>query len=89
MKFIGHYGCTGDNEEIAILARSKAAAENFIFECACESFESFSHYDEYIDEEEYQEAMMQDIEYYVEPFDYNNEEHLFILKEQENNFWEI
>ena len=40
--------------------------------------------EEYIDEER-----ENDIEYYVEPFDYNNEEHMNILREQENEFWKV
>ena len=30
-----------------------------------------------------------DIEYYVEPFDYLNSEHLAILKAQKNEFWRV
>lgn len=42
---------------------------------------------DYIDDL-YAESIENDIIYYVEPFDINNEEHLEALKEQECEFWQ-
>ena len=49
--------------------------------------EMSSREEEYIDDL-YAESIENDIIYYVEPFDINNEEHLETLKEQECEFWQ-
>ena len=91
MKFIGYYGCSYESNTIALKARNKEKANNYVYECACECYDSYSYYNEYKYEyeEDYLENKQNDIEYYVEPFDYNNEEHMAILHEQENEFWEV
>lgn len=90
MKFIGHYGCVGEHNEIALEAKSVESAINYVYECACESYDSYSR-DDYADEEEYyvNESRESEIEYYVETFDYGNKTHLAILKEQEYEFWRV
>ena len=95
MKFIGYYGCSNDFNIIALEASSKEKANNYVYECACECYGGYYHYHCYYenenggDEEYIDEERENDINYYVEPFDYNNEEHMNILREQENEFWEV
>lgn len=91
MKFIGHYGCSNESNIIALEASSKEKANNYVYECACECYDGYYHcyYGNEDDEEYIDEEIENDIEYYVEPFDYNNEEHMDILREQENEFWEV
>ncbi len=92
MKFVGYYGCVEEHNEIALEAKSVESANNYVYECACESYNGHYHND-YVDEEEEEyyadENRENEIEYYVEPFDYKNENHLTILKEQEYEFWEV
>lgn len=91
MRFIGYYGCTQESNEIALEANSLESANSYVYECACESYDSYNH-EEYMSEEdecEADEAREYDIEYYVEPFDYLNPEHRDILKAQENEFWRV
>lgn len=91
MKFIGYYGCSQEINEIALEANSLESANSYVHECAYESYDSYNC-DEYVSEEdecEIDEAREDDIEYYVEPFDYLNPEHLAILKAQKNEFWRI
>lgn len=91
MKFVGYYGCVEEHNEIALEAKSVESANNYVYECACESYDSY-YRDDYVDEEEEcyaDENRENEIEYYIEPFDYNNENHLAILKEQEYEFWEV
>lgn len=90
MKFVGYYGCVEEHNEIALEAKSVESANNYVYECACESYDSY-YRDDYVDEEEcyIDEDRENEIEYYIEPFDYKNENHLTILKEQEYEFWEV
>ena len=91
MKFIGHYGCVEEHNEIALEAKSIESANNYVYECACESYDSYFR-DDYVDEEEEHYIVQNresEIEYYVEPFDYKNEAHLAILKGQEYEFWRV
>lgn len=91
MRFIGYYGCSQESNEIALEANSLESANSYVYECACESYDSYS-YDEYVSEEdecEVDEAREDDINYYVEPFNYLNPEHRDILKAQENEFWRV
>lgn len=95
MKFIGYYGCSNESNIIALEASSKEKANNYVYECACECYGRYYHYHCYYenenggDEEYIDEERENDINYCVEPFDYNNEEHMNILREQENEFWEV
>lgn len=91
MKFIGYYGCSDEFNIIALEANSKEKANNYIYECACECYDRYYHcyYENEVDEEYIDEEKENDIEYYVEPFNYNNKEHMNILREQENEFWEV
>lgn len=90
MKFIGYYGCSQEKNTLALKANSKEKADNYVYECARECYDGYCHY---YDEDETEENILEDREYdlsyFVEPFDYNNEEHINILREQENEFWEV
>ena len=91
MRFIGYYGCSQETNEIALEANSLESANEYVLECACESYDGY-HYDEYVSEEdecEVDEAREDDIEYHVEPFNCLNPEHRAILKAQENEFWRV
>lgn len=91
MRFIGYYGCSQESNEIALEANSLESANNYVYECACESYDSYCC-DEYVSEEdecEVDEARELDIEYHVEPFNYLNPEHRAIFKAQENEFWRV
>ena len=84
------------DEYVGFIAKNKFGgnfkeANNYIYECACECYDRYYHcYYENEDDEEYiGEEKENDIEYYVEPFNYNNEKHMDILREQENEFWEV
>lgn len=91
MRFIGYYGCTQESNEIALEANSLESANSYVYECACESYDSYNC-EEYVSEEdecEADEMREDDINYYVEPFNYLNPEHRAILKAQENEFWRV
>lgn len=51
--------------------------------------ERYNLYDELEINKLYEEEIENNIYYNLEPFDYENEKHLAVLKEQENKFWEI
>lgn len=107
MKFIGRYGCSCEDEIIALSAENREQAESYVYQNAIESYQSFEDLhgirswgqiaeDEGLDKETereaidecYDEEVENDIHYSVEIFDYKNEEHMDVLREQEMNFWE-
>lgn len=91
LRFIGHYGCLQETNEIALEATSLESANSYLHECACESYNNYI-YNKYINEEDkykINKAHKENIEYWVEPFNYLNPEHCAILKAQENEFWRV
>ena len=91
LRFIGYYGCSQETNEIALEATSLEAANSYLHECACESYDSYIC-NEYVSEEDECEAdkeREEDIEYWAEPFNCLNPEHRAILKAQENEFWRV
>ena len=88
LRFIGYYGCSQETNEIALEATSLESANNYVDECACASYYSYSC-NEYISEEDECEAREHDIQYRIEPFDCLNPKHLAILEAQENEFWRV
>ena len=94
MLFYITYGCSISHEVLVIDAESVEEAENYAEGAAQESFYSYEckylsdeDYpdcdEEELNELEYQE-MLYDIDWTVVPFDKNNEEHIFVLEEQDN-----
>ena len=91
LRFIGHYGCLQETNEIALEATSLESANSYLHECACESYNNYIC-NEYVSEEdecEADEECEESIEYWVEPFNCLNPEHSAILKAQENEFWRV
>ena len=94
LRFIGHYGCLQETNEIALEATSLEAANSYLHECACESYNNYI-YNKYINEEDKykinkaHKENIENIEYWAEPFNCLNPEHSAILKAQENEFWRV
>lgn len=86
-KFFGIYKGF-ELEKIALLAPSQEAAEDFCYRAACDDF-CYSYDMEKFDEDEDEIEVDFYIEYSVEPFSYENEEHLEILELQEGEFWVV
>lgn len=94
LRFIGHYGCLQETNEIAFEATSLESANSYLHECACESYNNYICNEYVSEEDEYKinrahKKNIENIEYWVEPFNYLNPEHRAILKAQENEFWRV
>lgn len=97
--YLIEYGCSICSEHLVVSADDEECANDFAYQEAQSVYYSYEcneinpeDYPDAIEEELVEieeEEMEMDIHYFVEPFDDKNDEHIEILKEQNNRPFEI
>ena len=93
------YGCSICTEHLVVLAKDEQTALDYAYQeaqnlyysydCNYPDMEDYEGMDEEDVAEMLQDEMEQDIQYYAEDFNPENEDHMMTLSEQGNIFYEI
>ena len=86
-KFFCGYNCSYSGEVVAVLAKNIDQALAFAHELARDLYDTYFLNIESVFN--YNQKREEDIEYWAEPFDYKNLDHVSTLKAQDNEFWQI